>query len=122
MAARRAAAAVECVQTERRGRALVALRAIGKDKTILEEKPLLALPLPDSADIALLCELCMAPCAPPAAQLQHAAELDEPPELPLEDEEEYSSVSCRYGCDLHFCSAQCEAAAWSRFHCVLCPA
>jgi hypothetical protein len=31
-------------------------------------------------------------------------------------------IPCRHGCGEQYCCCECEAAAWSRHHCLLCPA
>jgi len=96
-----------CVTRPDRGRCLVTTKAIVVGETILEERPLVALPLPDSADAALLCDSCLKECASPASQMMHAADLTRKPKLPLGDDEECASFPCPGGCDLLLCSPSC---------------
>ncbi|KAF6266620.1 hypothetical protein COO60DRAFT_1697167 [Scenedesmus sp. NREL 46B-D3] len=47
---------------------------------------------------------------------QEAAALDDKP-----DAMRLQGVKCRGGCGEEFCSPGCEAEAWQRYHCLLCP-
>jgi len=114
---------VHTVRKPGRGRCLIAAEGVSAGATVLEEMPLIALPLPDSTEHALLCDVCLRDIGSPAEHIQHAAELDRPPVLPIDGDPDFDCrrVECSRGCDAQFCSRECEALAQATFHGPLCP-
>ena len=81
------------VSTER-GRTLHASCDMPRGAEVVQETPLIAMALPDSARR----DRCLAPLSTLSAQLQHVAGLSEPPWLPLADDDDgeiNGNVRCR---------------------------
>jgi hypothetical protein len=106
-----------------RGRAGQARTAADAGTILFAEGPLVSLHV--NPEDVRACTHCLRPIGRISLQLQHAAQLQRPPDIFTSDEDDFMSeeVPCRAnGCEARFCSAACEELAHSigGTHSVLC--
>lgn len=108
------------------GRSLHSIGEHQRGAVVIEEKPLVAMLLPQSnATGVLVCDRCLGPRSSLESQIASMSSTAKLPWLPLDDEDCLlgGNVPCSKArsCPARFCSNACEVAARSEYHGALCP-
>ena len=112
------------------------MRPFERGDVLFEDQPIIALQHTGSKSYAWACEHCLKYLGPPKTSSTSLATTTttttsssskrkrEEEEVEGVEEDGFQHkpvpVQCRGGCEHYYCCRECEAAAWSKYHCVMC--